>query len=596
MTMSPRTAKTDLVTVDVLVDGKSIPLEYQILSIDIDKELNRISKAKIVFKDGSAAKSTFELSESKNFVPGNTLEVKAGYHSKNQLIFKGIIVSQNIRLNTQGRSSLEVSCCDESIKMTILEKDAFFQKMSDNQVMGKIIDEYKIKKKITNTKVKYEKLVQYSSTDWDFILSRAEVNGMVVSTIDGTITIEAPQVKKSPELEVIYGQTMYHFNLDMDARTQISKVKSASWNLATQKVLQATSSEPTVNTQGNISGKDLAKALTSKDLDIHSTVPLEQDSLKNWANARLLKSRMAKIQGSVTFQGSSKVQPGSTIKLGGLGKRFNGTAYVSSVRHKISKGNWETSVGVGLKEEWFTRQYDVSETPAAGLLPAISGLQNAIVKQVYKDPEKEFRVLIKIPVLKEVKEDIWARLSTFYTTTNKGGSFFYPEIGDEVLVGFLNNDPRYPVILGSMYSKKNAPPFTDAQNKNNSQKAIITKSKLKIGFDDQKKDIIITTPKGNTLELSESGKKVTLKDQNKNSIEMSSGGIKVKSNTNITISAKSKITLDAANIDIKAKANLKLNGGLVDIKAKMKAALQGLTTQVKASTVAILKGALVKIN
>ena len=303
-----------------------------------------------------------------------------------------------------------------------------------------------------------------------------------------------------------------------------------------------------------------------------------------------------KSGGNISIEGNSEAKPGTTIELDGVGKRFNGNAYISGVIHEIKNGNWVSHVQVGLNPEWFTSKKGVSEIPAAGLLPSIAGLQNAVVRKIDKDPEKEFRILVDMPVLKEVKEGIWARLSTLYTTTNQGGTYFFPEIGDEVLIGFLNNDPRYPVILGSMYSKKNKPPINPDTNKNNAQKLIQTRSKLKMMFDDEKKDWLIETPKGNSLELSESAKKVTLKDQNKNIIEMSASGIKIISNGSITMKAKSKISIDGLSINGKAKTSVVLDGTNVTIKAKMQAVLQGLSTQVKASAMAILKGAMVKIN
>ena len=54
-------------------------------------------------------------------------------------------------------------------------------------------------------------------------------------------------------------------------------------------------------------------------------------------------------------------------------------------------------------------------------------------------------------------------------------------------MSFLNNDPRFAVIIGSLYSKKNKPPFTP-ENKNK-DKAIITKNKLKLT--EREKDFLL---------------------------------------------------------------------------------------------------------
>ena len=86
---------------------------------------------------------------------------------------------------------------------------------------------------------------------------------------------------------------------------------------------------------------------------------------------------------------------------------------------------------------------------ASGLLPPIAGLQTGIVKQVAKDPGGQFRVALELPLLQMPGQLVWARLASFYAS-NKIGEVFYPEVGDEVVAGFMNQDPRYPVILGSL--------------------------------------------------------------------------------------------------------------------------------------------------
>ena len=52
------------------------------------------------------------------------------------------------------------------------------------------------------------------------------------------------------------------------------------------------------------------------------------------------------------------------------------------------------------------------------------------------DPDKEFRVEVKIPAVTPRDGTLWARLCS--PDAGKGrGFFFRPEVGDEVVVGFL---------------------------------------------------------------------------------------------------------------------------------------------------------------
>lgn len=81
--------------------------------------------------------------------------------------------------------------------------------------------------------------------------------------------------------------------------------------------------------------------------------------------------------------------------------------------------------------------------PAAGLLPGMEGLHTAVVKKLDGDPAEECRIQVELPWLEGDSKLLWARLSTLYATGGSG-AFWLPEPGDEVLVGFVNNDPTHP--------------------------------------------------------------------------------------------------------------------------------------------------------
>ncbi|MCK6692466.1 MAG: phage baseplate assembly protein V, partial [Thermoanaerobaculia bacterium] len=309
-----------------------------------------------------------------------------------------------------------------------------------------------------------------------------------------------------------------------------------------------------------------------------------------------LRERMSGMQGTVTFFGNAKPKLNTLIEMKGFGKRFNDNALITAVRHSVRGGLWQTTVGFGLPPEWYYEQRAVSAPAAGGLLPVISGLQNGTVKKIDADPDGQFRIQVDVPVIAPAGAGIWARMAHFYATSGKG-SFFLPEVGDEVVLGFLNDDPRFPVILGMLYSSKIKPPYTP-DNKNQF-KAIVTKNELKIEFNDEDKVLTVKTPGGNEFVLSDKDKSITLKDQNGNKMEMTNSGITMNSAKDITIKANGKINLQAAT-GIAAAASggdVSLEGLNIQAKAKIAFSGQGsASAELKASGTTIVKGAMVMIN
>src|SRR5262249_40393044 len=150
------------------------------------------------------------------------------------------------------------------------------------------------------------------------------------------------------------------------------------------------------------------------------------------------------------------------------------------------------------------------------------------------DPDGEDRIKCRLPLISASEVGIWARLATPDAGKDRG-TYFRPEIDDEVVVGFLNDDPRYPVILGQCHSS--ARPAPEPPKDDNHHKGYVSREKLKLTFDDEKKVIVLETPAGNKVTLSEDDKGITMQDQNGNKITLNQDGITVESVKDLVLKA-----------------------------------------------------------
>lgn len=594
----PSSSAGSVVTTTIKSGGSPIPGEFQIYSIEIENGIGRIPCARITFLDGNGATAKFPISSSDVLIPGKEIAIEAGYNSKNTVICSGIVTRQTIEVKDDG-PFLVVECKDPAIRMIVGRKSRTFYKQSDSEIIGSIIAEYPgLKAEVTQTTFKWPEQVQHYVTDWDFILALAETNGMVVSVFNGTITVAPPDEQTEVVLDITYGNNLYQISAELDAVGQLGKVKATDWNFPDQK-LETSKAANKWPGPGNISSDSLAKVSSPSELELQTTAPLGGTNLKTWAEAQLVKSSYSKIRGEVKFQGSAKAIPGKYIQLKGLGDRFNGKHLISGVTHNIGEGNWFTEARIGLSQEWFTEEPDVMPPPAGGLLPGARGLMNGTVKKIDSDPENQFRILVDLPMLGSEEKGIWARMATFYATAD-AGVFFLPEEGDEVIVSFLNEDPRFPVILGSLYSGTKHKPFkTLKPEKKNPLKAIVSKSGLYVEFDDENKVLTVMTPGKNQVVLNDKDKKILLKDQHNNSITMDQSGIALKTKSNIKIEAGQKVSIQGkTGIDIETSAgDINLKGLNINEKAQVKySANGGATAEVKGGATLTLKAAMVMIN
>ncbi|MFC1748524.1 type VI secretion system tip protein VgrG [Pseudomonadota bacterium] len=591
------TADTDgAIKLTIQSGGSDIDDAIQVVSVSINKTVNKVSSAKIIILDGDMPTSDFPVSNEDTFKPGSEITIKAGYGSAEESIFEGIVIRHGIKIGGSNFSRLVVECRDKSIAMTVARSNANYIDSKDSDIITTLISNHSgLSSDVEATTTEYKELVQYYSTDWDFMLSRAEVNGLLVTVDAAKVTVKPPQTSETPELVVTYGDDMIEFSADVDARNQLSEVSSTSWDPSTQKVVEEQVKPQTLNSQGDLTSADLAKVLNVSSFPLQTPAAIEKGALKEWATGQQIKSGLSRIRGRMKFQGSAKAKAGGLIEIAGVGNRFNGNVFVSSVKQDISNGNWFTEVEFGMSADWFADRRDLAAPMASGLLPGVDGLQIGVVMKLDEDPASENKVQVSVPTLKAETEGVWARLANFYAS-NAFGAFFIPEIGDEVILGYLNNDPSNPVILGSLYSSKLAPPYELTAD--NYTKAIVTKSKLTVEFDDDKKIITITTPGKNKIVLDDDGKSILMQDQNDNKVELSDSGIVLDSPKDISITATGKITLDATGeLGMTSKADLTGKGLNVSLTADVGFTGKGsATAEVSASGNTTIKGAMVMIN
>ncbi|MDW7693773.1 type VI secretion system tip protein VgrG [Flammeovirgaceae bacterium SG7u.111] len=584
----PGTLGDTLVTFTILSNGTQIPAELEVLSIYVTKEINRVASLKMMIVDGDSATQDFEVSNTDLFIPGSEIEVKAGYGSQEKTIFKGIVVKNNISIKKSGASYLTIECKDKAVKMTVGRKDKLFEEKKDSALIEEIIGGYSLSSDVDATTVTHAEVVQFHVTDWDFVVSRAEVNGLLVSTDDGKMVVKKPDLSGSAVLSVVYGDTILEFEGEVDASSQYAAVKSTSWDYKSQALLEKTGKAPSYDGAGNLTGKKLADVVGLSELELRHSGQVEDSELKAWADAQMLKSRLAKVRGRVKFQGCADVKPGDMIELDGLGDRFNGNVFVSGVRHEVREGNWLTDVQFGLSPKWFiAANPDVNDSPATGLIPAVKGLQIGVVSQLQEDPNGENRILVKLPIVDASSEGIWARLSTLYAGAERG-SYFLPEIGDEVIIGFLNDDPRDAIIIGAVHSSANPAPLEATDD--NFIKGFVTKSEIKFLFDDEKSIVTLETPGGNKMVVDDDEQAITLEDQHGNKIQMNADGITIDSAKDIVLKAAGKLTQEASQ-------DASIEGMNVSLKASAQFKAEGSAgAEVSSSGQAVLKGAMVMIN
>ena len=184
------------------------------------------------------------------------------------------------------------------------------------------------------------------------------------------------------------------------------------------------------------------------------------------------------------------------------------------------------------------------------------GVYPALVDDI-KDPDGQGRVKITLPWAPDTgggRYEAWARMATLMGGNNRG-SWFIPDVGDEVLVVFEGGDPRRPYVVGGLWNGSDQPPESMDGAGQNNRKVLRSRNGVKLTMDDAsgQEQLIVETPGGQKITLKDGPGNVEIVDSNGNSIKLETSGI--------SITASAKVTVNASSVEVSA--------GMVTVNAGM---------------------------
>ena len=171
------------------------------------------------------------------------------------------------------------------------------------------------------------------------------------------------------------------------------------------------------------------------------------------------------------------------------------------------------------------------------------------------DPDGAGRIKVTLPWSPDgggARYEAWARLATLFAGSDRG-SWFLPEVGDEMLVIFEGGDVRRPFVVGALWNGQDQPPTSADQR--NVKKIIKSRNGVVITIEDQdgQEKLKLETPGGCSVTLKDGPGSIEVQDSNGNSVKLESAGI--------TVTASAKVSVNAGQVEVSA--------GMVSVSAGM---------------------------
>lgn len=198
----------------------------------------------------------------------------------------------------------------------------------------------------------------------------------------------------------------------------------------------------------------------------------------------------------------------------------------------------------------------------------------------------------------------WAKV-VMPAASDGSGIYSLPDIGDDVVVAFLNGEIDFPIVIGSLYNGT-AMPLAEVMTPLNTIKEIKTKTGNKIKVNDLE-GIEISSVTGQKLTLSDKALSAKLSDTTEQtSVEIKNGVLTLSGLTGVKISSGScEISLDGASqsvrikglsVSVEAVQGLTLKGMQLNVNGQMISVSADAQLDLSSTGAANVKGSILKLN
>ncbi|MBK7219413.1 MAG: type IV secretion protein Rhs [Candidatus Promineofilum sp.] len=195
--------------------------------------------------------------------------------------------------------------------------------------------------------------------------------------------------------------------------------------------------------------------------------------------------------------------------------------------------------------------YDIQRLPT-GPGGLFYGVYPAVVTDL-QDPDGQGRVKIRLPWTPDTGAgayEVWARVAVLMAGNGRG-TWFIPDVDDEVLVAFEAGNPDRPYVVGGLWNGQDSPPET--MDDDNTLKVIHSRNGIRIAMEDRsgQETLTLETPGGQKMTYTDSPAAIEITDSSGNSIKLESSGITITASGNVTINA-AKVAVSASMVTVDA--------------------------------------------
>lgn len=373
------------------------------------------------------------------------------------------------------------------------------------------------------------RIFQYNQSDFQVLSDLGENYGQYFFLNKDCLQITSLEGINTDQTLTL-GDNLFEAQFSLNAESKTDSITVTGWD--TQRT---TFHSRTIET--SMTPVDVQNILVSSNFDFKSQRTMvdycaqDENQADSAAQKEFDKRAIRQVTLKGVVEGNPDLTPGVAVQVRGVTTVLEGQYVLTEVNHSIDS------------EKGFISQIGTTP-PSPTHINVNKNATIGIVSQV-NDPDNLGRIKVFLPTYNNIETD-WLEVLTLGAGSNKG-QLIIPDVGDNVLLLFVNNEPVQSIVLGGLYGEKDLP---NQIVKDGSIVRFITQTPGNQFFslDDSDDSIRLKTKSGHTLSIKPN--KITISRNNGSFISLTNELVSIHAESNLVVEAPgNSITFRASKID-----------------------------------------------
>lgn len=287
------------------------------------------------------------------FAFGSPVEVSLGYGDAGQVsqnpLLTGLVTEISTDFASGSTPELTISGFDDLYPLTIGKTTRHWEQSRDSDAVGDVAGRRGLSTDVQRTNPVKSRIDQNNETDLVFVEKLAERNSATFYMRDRRFYFGPRQNSSSDVVNLEWGQGLVSFSPEANLARQISEVQVHGWVATEGKTVvgKARKGDETGKDRGTKTGSERITTALSETpiLSVRAAVHSQAEADER-ARAILEERAQDFVTGSGESIGVPEILPDRNITLGGMGRGFNKTYYLSAATHTLDGGGYRTSFKV----------------------------------------------------------------------------------------------------------------------------------------------------------------------------------------------------------------------------------------------------------